>query len=68
MQLCLKLIANEVRRANRDLAQVEQVKRFRLIPKELDQDDGELTATQKVKRAILQDRFRDLVETLYRSA
>ncbi len=63
----VELIANEVRRANRDLAQVEQVKRFRLIPKELDQDDGELTATQKVKRAILQDRFRDLVETLYRS-
>ena len=64
----VELIANEVRRANRDLAQVEQVKRFRLIPKELDQDDGELTATQKVKRAILQDRFRDLVETLYRSS
>ena len=64
----IELIAGEVRRANRELAQVEQVKRFRLIPKELDHEDGELTATQKVKRAILQDRFRDLVDTLYRSA
>ena len=64
----IELIAGEVRRANRDLALVEQVTKFRLIPKELDHEDGELTATQKVKRAILQDRFRDLVETLYRSA
>lgn len=64
----VELIASEVRRANRDLAQVEQVKKFRLIPKELDHEDGELTATQKVKRAILQDRFRELVENLYRSA
>ncbi len=64
----IELIAGEVRRANRDLALVEQVTKFRLIPKELDHEDGELTATQKVKRAILQERFRDLVETLYRSA
>jgi len=59
------LVAAEVRRVNQDLSSVEQIKRFRLIPKELDQEDGELTATQKVKRGILQDRFRDLVETLY---
>lgn len=64
----VELVADEVRRVNRDLAPVEQIKRFRLIPKELDHEDGELTATQKVKRAILQDRFRDLVEGLYRTA
>jgi long-chain acyl-CoA synthetase len=64
----IELIAAEVRRVNRDLAQVEQVKKFRLIPKELGHEDGELTATQKVKRAILQERFRDLVDGLYRTA
>jgi long-chain acyl-CoA synthetase len=64
----VELIASEVRRLNRDLAQVEQVKKFRLIPKELDHEDGELTATQKVKRAILQQRFRELVDGLYRGA
>ncbi|MBI2325178.1 MAG: AMP-binding protein [Chloroflexi bacterium] len=63
----VELIADEVRRVNRDLASVEQIKRFRLLPKELDHEDGELTATQKVKRAILQDRFRDLVDSLYAS-
>lgn len=64
----VELIASEVRRANRDLAGAEQVKRFRLIPKELDHQDGELTATQKVKRKVMQDRFGDLIETLYRTA
>jgi long-chain acyl-CoA synthetase len=64
----VELVADEVRRVNRDLASVEQIKRFRLIPKELDHEDGELTATQKVKRAILQERFRDLVESLYAAA
>ena len=63
-----ELIAGEVRRVNRDLASAEQIKKFRLIPKELDHEDGELTATMKVKRAILHDRFRDLVDALYRSA
>jgi long-chain acyl-CoA synthetase len=64
----VELIADEVRRVNRDLASVEQIKRFRLLPKELDHEDGELTATQKVKRLVLQDRFRDLVDSLYTSA
>ena len=64
----IELIASEVRGVNRDLAQVEQVKKFRLIPKELGHEDGELTATQKVKRAILQERFRELVDGLYRTA
>ncbi|MDO8506355.1 MAG: AMP-binding protein [Candidatus Limnocylindria bacterium] len=62
------LVAAEVRRVNEDLSSVEQIKRFRLIPKELDHEDGELTATQKVKRGILQDRFRELVEALYTTA
>ena len=40
-----------VEQVNDELAQVEQVKRFRLLRKELDHEDGQLTATQKVKRA-----------------
>ncbi len=64
----VELVAEEVRRVNEDLSSVEQIKRFRLIPKELDHEDGELTATQKVKRSILQERFRDLVDALYATA
>jgi long-chain acyl-CoA synthetase len=45
---------------------VEQVKKFRMLPKELDHEDGELTATQKVKRAALATMFGDQVESMYR--
>ncbi len=61
-----KLIQGWVDSVNNDLAQVEQVKKFALLPKELDHEEGELTATQKVKRRAIASRFEDLVEGLYR--
>jgi len=45
---------------------VEQIKSFRMLPKELDHEDGELTATQKVKRSAIDAMFHDLVESMYR--
>jgi long-chain acyl-CoA synthetase len=36
-----------------------------MLPKELDHEDGELTATQKVKRAALVGMFADQVESMY---
>ncbi|WP_182377943.1 AMP-binding protein [Nocardioides sp. WS12] len=47
---------------------VEQIKYFRMLPKELDHEDGELTATQKVKRASIDAMFHDLVESMYAPA
>ncbi|GAA4819809.1 AMP-dependent synthetase/ligase [Nocardioides caeni] len=47
---------------------VEQIKRFQLLPKELDHEDGELTATQKVKRSAIDAMFHDLVEEMYAGA
>jgi long-chain acyl-CoA synthetase len=44
---------------------VAQVRQFRMLPKELDHEDGELTATQKVKRSAVAELFRDLVEDIY---
>jgi long-chain acyl-CoA synthetase len=38
-----------------------------LIPKELDHEDGELTATQKLKRNAMEAMFSDLIEEMYRS-
>jgi long-chain acyl-CoA synthetase len=60
-----ELIGEWVDRINAELAQVEQIKRFTLLRKELDHEDGELTATQKVKRAAISDEFADEVEGLY---
>ena len=62
----LELIGGWVDEVNEQLAQVERVKRFRLIPKELDHEEGELTATQKVKRRAIADQFKDMIEGMYR--
>jgi long-chain acyl-CoA synthetase len=62
-----RLIEAEVTRANRALARVEQVKAFRLLPRELDpEQDGEpVTATRKVKRRLMLERYRPLIESMY---
>jgi long-chain acyl-CoA synthetase len=61
----VKLIDAEVRRINESLARVEQVRAFRLLPKELHQDDGEMTATQKLKRRVVYEKFARLIEDMY---
>jgi long-chain acyl-CoA synthetase len=59
------LVQDIVDEANKRFAPVEQIKKFRLLPKELDHEDGELTATQKVKRSAVGQRFGDLVDQMY---
>jgi long-chain acyl-CoA synthetase len=61
-----KLVQRAVDDANEKFARVEQIKKFELLTKELDHEDGELTATQKVKRSIIEDRFGELIESMYR--
>jgi long-chain acyl-CoA synthetase len=60
------LVGEAVESANADLARVEGVKRFELLPVELDHEDGQLTATQKVKRAAIADQFQQQIEEMYR--
>src|SRR2546422_2036387 len=61
------LIGTEVKRANDDLTRVEQVKAFRLLPRELDPElEGEpVTPTRKVKRRLMAERYGTLVESMY---
>ncbi|MGH9023132.1 MAG: AMP-binding protein, partial [Acidimicrobiia bacterium] len=61
----IDLIQGVIEAVNQRFSSVEQVKQFKMIPKELDHEDGELTATQKVKREALVTRFADLVESMY---
>ncbi len=61
----IELIQQVVNETNEKFARVEQIKKFRLLPKELDHEDGELTATQKLKRKAMEEMFRDLVESMY---
>ncbi len=62
----LEKVQEIVNETNKKFATVEQIKKFRMIPKELDHEDGELTATQKLKRSSMADMFGDLVESMYR--
>jgi long-chain acyl-CoA synthetase len=61
-----QLVQEWVDEVNKELAQVETIKQFALLPKELDHEEGELTATQKVKRAAIAEEFADLIEAMYR--
>ena len=60
-----ELIDSEVAKGNKDLARVEQIKKSYLLPKELDHDDGEVTATMKVRRAKIYEFYADQIEALY---
>lgn len=59
------LMQEIVDETNSKFARVENVRSFRMIPKELDHEDGELTATQKLKRKAMADMFGDLVDDMY---
>ena len=61
-----QLIDEWVQHVNRDLSQAETLKRFALLPAELGHENGQLTATQKVKRAAVVAEFHDLIEEMYR--
>jgi long-chain acyl-CoA synthetase len=62
-----RLIKSEIDRVNGELARVEQIKAFRILPKALDpEEEGEpVTPTRKVKRKLMYERFKDLVEAMY---
>ncbi len=61
------LIQREIDKANEQLARVEQIKAFRILPKALDpEEEGEpVTPTRKVKRSLMYERFKPLVEEMY---
>jgi len=60
------LIDAEIGQGNSRLAQVSQIRKFHLLTKELDHDDGEVTATMKVRRASIYKTYAQEIEALYR--
>ena len=59
------LIDNEINSKNEKLARVEQIKKFHLLTKELDHDDGEVTATMKVRRSKIAKFYSKEIESMY---
>ncbi|SFO11869.1 long-chain acyl-CoA synthetase [Roseovarius lutimaris] len=68
--MVLDTIQAHVEEVNRSLADDPmlshcQVNRFLILHKELDADDGEMTRTRKVRRRVVEEKFKDLIDALY---
>ncbi len=61
-----KLIAEEIAKVNKQIARVENIRKFRLLDKKLYTEDGEVTPTMKVKRKSINEQYKDLIESMYR--
>jgi long-chain acyl-CoA synthetase len=61
----IALVQAEIDRANANYAQVEQIKRFAILARDLSVEDGELTPTLKVKRTVVNERYAELLDSLY---
>ena len=62
------LVQKEVDEVNRTLPAAARVRKFVLLYKELDADDEELTRTRKVRRAFVEERYREVIAALYGEA
>ena len=60
-----ELIKSEIERINLSLARVETLKKFRLIDKQLTVEDDELTASMKLKRNVVNEKYADLIDQMY---
>jgi long-chain acyl-CoA synthetase len=60
-----ELIWEEIKKANERTSSLS-IRKFRMITKELDHEDGDMTATQKVKRNVMMEKFSDLIEDMYK--
>lgn len=59
------LIRKDIDGVNKTLPEESKVKKFVVLHKEFDADEGELTRTRKLRRAVLQQRYKDLIEAVY---
>ncbi|MBN8195819.1 MULTISPECIES: long-chain fatty acid--CoA ligase [Thalassospira] len=59
------MITEEIREVNKTLPEAQRIKRFLLLYKELDADDGELTRTRKVRRGVVAEKYADIIDAVY---
>ena len=63
----IKLISDEVEKVNKQIARVENIRKFRLLDKKLYTEDGEVTPTMKVKRKSIAEQYKNIIEKMYQS-
>jgi long-chain acyl-CoA synthetase len=59
------IVWNDIEAVNQKFARIEQIKRFAILPRDLSQEEGELTPTLKVKRSVVYKKYAPDVEALY---
>ncbi|MHC8492017.1 AMP-binding protein [Thalassospira sp. SM2505] len=59
------MITKEIHEVNKTLPEAQRIKRFLLLYKELDADDGELTRTRKVRRGVVAEKYADIIDAVY---
>ena len=59
------LIQEEVERVNASMPEAQRVRKFLLLYKELDADDGELTRTRKVRRSVISEKYGEIIDAIY---
>jgi long-chain acyl-CoA synthetase len=62
----LKMFENEVSKAMEGFAHYETVKKFKLVDDEWSVESGELTPTLKVKRKVIEEKYADLIDSIYK--
>jgi long-chain acyl-CoA synthetase len=62
----IDLFERQVASLTGDLSQFEKVKKIALLPREFTVESGELTPTLKVKRRVIDEKYRSLIDELYR--
>ena len=60
-----ELIEDEIKKVNEQLPDNTKIAKFLLLFKELEADDGELTRTRKVRRSVINSRYKDIIKDLY---
>jgi long-chain acyl-CoA synthetase len=61
------LVGREIEKVNRKFARVETIKKYRLIDRLLDPEDEELTPTMKLKRKVVNVKYANLIDSMYKS-
>ncbi|MFB7913350.1 AMP-dependent synthetase/ligase [Streptomyces sp. NPDC056061] len=64
----VELVDGYVRRLNEGLQRWQTIKKFRLLPRDLDIEHGELTPSLKLKRPVVEREYKDLIEDMYAGA
>jgi long-chain acyl-CoA synthetase len=60
-----QLVQKEVEMVNETLPDAQKIRKFLLLYKQLDADDGELTRTRKVRRGVIKEKYADIIDAIY---